>query len=119
MRKLRHQMRVLCWGTCKKGYFIDKKGLQFVSLEQEEEHQHQPDVKGKDGCRSLRHCGAEKHTMHGVNIEFTTVTKNLIECMTMVDRDSSHGFSFFLCLTEQVPSMLQKCYSLNSRGLEE
>ena len=32
--------------------------------------------------------------MHEVNIDFTTITKTLIECMTMTDRDSSHGVSF-------------------------
>ena len=32
--------------------------------------------------------------MHQVAVDWTTVTRNLIECMTMIDRDSSHGFSF-------------------------
>ena len=32
--------------------------------------------------------------MQEATIDFTTVTKSLIECMTMNDRDSSHGFSF-------------------------
>ncbi len=32
--------------------------------------------------------------MHAASIDFTTITKNLIECMTMSDRGSSHGSIF-------------------------
>ena len=71
------------------------KGFRFVSLEQEKEHQHHPRVKGNNGCRPHSHREAEEHTMHEVNIDFTTVAKNLIECMTMIDRDSSHGFQLY------------------------
>ena len=82
-----------CVGGRGRRIFHRQKGFKFVSLEQEAEHQDQSDSR-RDGCRPLRRSEHNQHTMHEVDIDFTTVTKNLIECMTMIDRDSSHGFSF-------------------------
>ena len=109
----------LCVGGRGRRRFHGQKGFQTVSLEQEGEHQHHPDLKTMDGCRPLRHGEAKQHTIHEVDIDFTTVTKNLIECMTMIDRDPSHGISFTVPNRTSTQYAAKKDYILNSTELEE
>ena len=73
--------------------FHRQQGFKFVSLDQGAEQQCHSDLR-RIGCRPLRHGESDQHTMHEADIDFTTITRNLIECMTMIDRGSSHGFSF-------------------------
>ena len=101
-----------CVGGRGRRRFHRQKGFKFVSFEdrpedpqqehqdhreeQEDEHQDRqdyPEVQ-REGCRPLKRYEHKEYAIHEVAMDWTTVTKNLIECMTMIDRDSSHGFSF-------------------------
>ena len=92
-----------CVGGRGRRRFHRQKGFKFVSLEgdhqdsyqdhQDQDHQDQPEPQ-REGCRPLKRYEHKEYAIHEVAMDWTTVTKNLIECMTMIDRDSSHGFSF-------------------------
>ena len=100
-----------CVGGRGRRRFHRQKGFQFVSLEQEPEHQHDLKPEGAS-CRPLRDREPAQYTLHEVDIDFTTITKNLIECMTMIDRETSHGFSF------AVPNRTNTQYTAKKLHLE-
>ena len=96
-----------CVGGRGRRRFHRQKGFKFVSLEgdhqdphqdhQARDHQDHPEPQRepqREGCRPLKRSEHSQYTMHQVAVDWTTVTRNLIECMTLIDRDSSHGFSF-------------------------
>ena len=66
-----------CVGGRGRRIFHRQKGFKFGSLEQEAEHLYQPNSR-RAGCRPLRRSEHNLHTMHEVDIDFTTVTKKCL-----------------------------------------
>ena len=62
-----------CVGGRGRRRFHRQKGIKFVSLDHEAEQQCHSDLR-RIGCRPLRRGEADQHTMHEVDIDFTTIT---------------------------------------------